>query len=130
MINIQNLGSQKSIRVKYICHILFNTLVWKRLVFVILLSWDGFKCNPETKVQNNNFVKSVQKQLYTDVLQNSNLKNFKQVFCCEYCKIIKNSIFIETSSSCFFQFDEVTAQYWVSANLLFLIKHTMWDGFS
>ena len=39
------------------------------------------------------------------------LKNFAEVFSGEYCKIFKNSIFMETSGGCFFQSDKVTAQY-------------------
>ena len=58
-------------------------------IFVILQGQDCFKCNPE-KVPNKHFIKSVQKQPCTDVL-----KNFIQVFSHEYCKIFKNSAFIE-----------------------------------
>ena len=57
------------------------------------------------------------------------LKNFSQVFSCEYCKIFKNSIFIENLWWLLFQFHEVTVQHWASADLLFLIKNTMWDSF-
>ena len=45
-------------------------------MFVILLSQDGFKCDPENKVSNNHFIKSVQKQLYADILHSS-FKFFK-----------------------------------------------------
>ena len=81
------------------------------------------------KVRNNHFVKSVQKQPYADFFKIDVLKIFTQVFSHECCKIFKSSIFIENSGGCFFQFDKVTVQYWASADLLVLIKNTMWDGF-
>ena len=58
------------------------------------------------------------------------LKNLTQLFCREYCKIFKNSVYIENLRwLLFFQFDKVTVQHWASADFLFLIKKTMWDGF-
>ena len=57
------------------------------------------------------------------------LKNFTQVFAREYCKIFKNSVFIENLWWLIFQFDKVTVQYWASGDLLFLTKNTMWYGF-
>ena len=38
------------------------------------------------------------------------------MFSREYCKIFKNSVFIESSGGYFFfQFDEVTVKHWASA---------------
>ena len=68
MMNIQNLGLQESVGVKYIngIHAKLN------YIFVILLSHCGFECDPETNFQTmNHFIKSVQKQLYANVLQSS-----------------------------------------------------------
>ena len=75
MLNIQNLGLQESIGVKYI-NGLWAKFGLKRLkatgIFVILLCHGGFKCDPETKFQTmNRFIKSVLKQSNTNVLQNS-----------------------------------------------------------
>ena len=39
-------------------------------VSVVLLSWDGFTGDPETKFQTIKFLKSVHNQPYADVLQN------------------------------------------------------------
>ena len=55
------------------------------------------------------------------------LKNFTQVFPCEYCKIFKNTVFIENLWWLLFQFDKVTVKYWASADLLFSIKNAMWE---
>ena len=53
MMNIQNLGSQKRTGVKYIDGICvkfcLKLLVETTGIFVILLSQDRFKCDPETK---------------------------------------------------------------------------------
>ena len=43
----------------------------------------------KNKVPNNHFIKSVQNHPYAGVL------NFIQLFSQEYCKIFKNSAFIE-----------------------------------
>ena len=55
MMNIQNLGSQESKGVKYICNTCTKFCLKPGLkstaIFVILLSQDGFKCDPETKFQ-------------------------------------------------------------------------------
>ena len=81
---------------------------------------------------------AIQKQSFKQSLHEVSSKaaicrySLKYVFLkisCEYCKIFKNSVFIENLPRVLFQFDKVTVLYWASANLLFLTKHTMWDGF-
>ena len=57
------------------------------------------------------------------------LKNFTQAFPCEYCKIFKNTVFIENLWWLLFQFNKVTVQYWASADLLLLIKNAMWEQY-
>ena len=51
MMNIRNLGWQESIGVKYIDHICAKVCLklWFESIYVMLLSWDGFKCDPATK---------------------------------------------------------------------------------
>ena len=88
--NIQNLGSQESVGVKYLGDI------YHKFCLKLWFERDWYYCNitesrwfymgSRKKVPNNHFVKSVQKQQYADVLQVSVLKNFTQVFSHEYCK--------------------------------------------
>ena len=74
MMNIENLGSKESVRVKCIggMYIEFCLKLWfeSDWYFGNIIGSDDFKCNTETKFPNSHFVKSVQKQLYADVLQN------------------------------------------------------------
>ena len=51
MMNIRNLGWQESGGVKYIDHICAKVCLklWFESIYVMLLSWDGFKCDPATK---------------------------------------------------------------------------------
>ena len=53
--NIRNLDSQESVEVKYIDDICAKYCLKLGVkatgIFVILLSQDGFKCDPETKFQ-------------------------------------------------------------------------------
>ena len=83
------------------------------------------------KFPNKHFIKSVQKQPHadSDFFKIGVLKNFTQVFSHEYCKIFKNSVFIENLRWLLFQFHKVTVQHWASADVLFLTKKTMWDSF-
>ena len=72
MMNIQNLGLQESVGVKYIYGICAKFCFKATGIFVMLLSQGGFKCDPETKFQTmNHFIKAVQKQPYANLLQNS-----------------------------------------------------------
>ena len=48
------------------------------------------------------------------------LKNFTQMFSCEYCKTFKNSVFIGNLWWLLFSVDKVAVQYWASANLLLI----------
>ena len=114
-------------------------------------------CQGVVKYQNNgekmseisytHFCCVMQKQSFADVPQNSckkfckihkktsrvsckkdvELKAPTQEFPCEYCKIFKNTVFIENLWWLLFQFDKVTVKYWASADLLFSIKNAMWE---
>ena len=57
------------------------------------------------------------------------LKIPTQVFSCEYCDVLRTDFLIEHLRCLLLTGDEVTVQFWASADLLFLIKKTMWDGF-
>ena len=69
--NIRNLFSQEGVGVKYTDGIYVNFFKSPDLkttgIVPILLSRDGFKCDPEVSFQQY-FVKSVQKQSHADVL--------------------------------------------------------------
>ena len=74
--------------------ILFKALVWKFNIFVILLSHDGFKCDPEANFQtitSKSQSRSSHMQMFFKI---GVLKSFTQVFSREYCKIFKNSVFM------------------------------------
>ena len=74
--NRRNLGSQESVGVKFkegICAEFCLKLWFENDLYFcnITLSQDGFESDcSEKKVLNNDFLKSLQKQPYADVLQN------------------------------------------------------------
>ena len=52
------------------------------------------------------------------------------LFSCKYCKIVRNSFFNRTSPvAAIVSLIKSLVQYWASADLLFLIKNIVWDGF-
>ena len=57
------------------------------------------------------------------------LKISHRYFHVNTAKFLITAFVYKTYDGCFFQFDAVTLQYWASADLLLLIKNTMWDGF-
>ena len=57
------------------------------------------------------------------------LKTSHGCFLVNIAKIFRKAFLQKTSGGCFIQFDKVTIQHWASANLLFLVKNIMWDGF-
>ena len=147
MINIRTLGLKGSVGIKYkddICTELCLKLWFESDYCFRNVTESGWfwKRLSRNKVSNNHFLKSVQKQPYTDVLQGVKVKlnNSKtpmleslfnkadketptQVFSCEYCEIFINSFLYRTPpvAGCSCQFDKVTVQYWASADLLLLI---------
>ena len=80
MMNIQNLGSQESIGVKYINGICakFCLKFWfeSSWYFCNIIESRSFQMRPRNKVLNNHFIKSVQKQPYADALKIGVFKNF------------------------------------------------------
>ena len=87
MMNIGNLGSKQSVRVKF----KEGSGLKATDIFLILLSQDGFE---------SHFLKSLQKQPYADVfpygLQLYLKEASTQVFFCEYCEIFTKSFFDRT----------------------------------
>ena len=119
-------------------------LVWRRLFFlVVLISQDGFESDcPKSKFQTITsssqlrssrkqmfFSKCVLKNMCWSILLSWNRKLQQRYFPVNIVKFSRPASFIEHLRGLFCQFDEVTASYWTSADLLFLIKNTMWDGF-
>ena len=98
-------------------------------ILVILLSGDGFKCDPETKLKQSlckvNSKAAIRRCSSKQVL----LKISHRCFPVNIAKFLRASFLYETSCGSFFQFDKVTVQHWASADLLFLINNTVWDGF-
>ena len=119
MINIRTLGLKGSVGIKYkddICTELCLKLWFESDYCFRNVTESGWfwKRLSRNKVSNNHFLKSVQKQPYTDVLQGVKVKlnNSKtpmleslfnkadketptQVFSCEYCEIFINTYFAE-----------------------------------
>ena len=63
--------------------------------FVILQSQDAFKCDPQTKLQTATSwsqFRSSRAQMFFEI---GVLKSSLQVFSREYCKVFKNTVFIE-----------------------------------
>ena len=133
MMNLRNLGSQESLGVKYIDGMCAK-YCWK-----LWFENDWYFCNITESLwflmgSRNKFpitsysqFRRSRTQMFVKI---GVLKNLTQLFCREYCKFFKNSVYIENLRwLLFFQFDKVTVQHWASADFLFLIKNTMWDGF-
>ena len=57
------------------------------------------------------------------------LKTLHRRFPVNIAKFLRTEFLYKTSGGCFFHFDKVTVQHWASADLLFLIKNIMWNGF-
>ena len=57
------------------------------------------------------------------------VKTLHRRFPVNIANFLRTEFLYETSGGCFFHFDKVTVQHWASADLLFLIKNIMWNGF-
>ena len=105
MINIQNLGLQESVGVKYIDDIRakFCLKLWFEGDWYFCYSTESrwFYMRSRDKVPNYQFIKSVQKQPYAIFFKIVALKNVTQVFSHDY-KIFKDSAFIENLQWLFF----------------------------
>ena len=93
------------------------------------MSQDGFKCNPETNILTITSLSQMRISHSQIFFKVGVLKNFTLVFSREYYKTFKSNVFIKNPGGCFFQLHKVIVQHWASADLLFLIKNAMWDGF-
>ena len=105
MINIQNLGLQESVGVKYIDDIRakFCLKLWFEGDWYFCYSTESqwFYMQSRKKVPSYHFIKSAQKQPYVMFFKIVALKNVTQVFSHDY-KIFKNSVFIENLQWLFF----------------------------
>ena len=105
MINIQNLGLQESVGVKYIDDIRakFCLKLWFEGDWYFCYSTESrwFYMRSRNKVPSYQFIKSAQKQPYAMFFKIVALKNVTQVFSHDY-KIFKNSVFIENLQWLFF----------------------------
>ena len=105
MINIQNLGLQESVGVKYIDDIRakFCLKLWFEGDWYFCYSTESrwFYMRSRNKVSSYQFIKSAQKQPYAMFFKIVALKNVTQLFSHDY-KIFKNSVFIGNLQWLFF----------------------------
>ena len=93
MMNMQNLGSQESVRVKYIEDIYakFSLKLWFESDWYVCNITESrwFKMQSRSKVPNNHFIKSVQKQPYADIFKIVFLKISRRCFPVNIAKFLR-----------------------------------------